>query len=86
MAPEYKQKLKTQKVVEKQIKKWDSDTIERLQRCLECTDWNVFLTGRPSLDELTETVTDYIKFCEDMIVPVKKCKFYPNTKPWVLQT
>ena len=83
IAPEYKQKLKTQKVVEKQIKKWDSDTIERLQGCLECTDWSVFLTGRPSLDELTERVTDYQKFCEDMIVPVEKYKFFPNTKPWV---
>ena len=31
----------------------------------------------------TDAVTDYIKFCEDMIIPTKEIKIYPNSKPWV---
>lgn len=28
-------------------------------------------------------VTDYIKFCEDMIVPSKIIKIFTNYKPWI---
>ena len=27
--------------------------------------------------------SDYITFCEDMIIPKKTVKIYPNNKPWV---
>ena len=30
-----------------------------------------------------EVITDYIKFCEDMIIPGKEIKIFPNSKPWV---
>ena len=36
-----------------------------------------------SLDELTDVVTSYVSFCVDTVVPVQKCKVYPNNKPWV---
>jgi hypothetical protein len=83
MAPIYKQKLKRLKITEKKIKKWDSNTVEQLQGCFASTNWGVFLTDNPSINELTEIITDYISYCEDMIVPVKTCKTYPNSKPWI---
>ncbi len=34
------------------------------------------------LDELTETVTSYISFCEDMCIPTRTRLTYNNDKPW----
>ncbi len=34
------------------------------------------------LDELTETVTSYISFCEDMCIPIRTHLTYNNGKPW----
>ncbi len=34
------------------------------------------------LDELTETVTSYISFCEDMCIPTRTYLTYNNDKPW----
>lgn len=35
------------------------------------------------MDELTETVTAYIIFCEDLIILRKFVHIFPNNKPWV---
>ena len=35
-----------------------------------------------TLDDYTDTVTKYMSFCEDISVPVKTVKSYPNSKPW----
>ena len=35
------------------------------------------------LDELTETVSDYVKFCKELIIPKKCIHIFPNNKPWV---
>ena len=53
-----------------------------LRGCFECTLWNV-LTDDSDLDNNVEVVSDYINFCEDMIIPKKEVKCYPNNKPWV---
>ncbi len=34
------------------------------------------------LDELTETATSYISFCEDMCIPTRTPLTYNNDKPW----
>ena len=83
LAPVYKQKLKTGKVQTRTIKKWDASSVEQLQGCLAGTDWSVFLEDNPSLDVLTDTVTSYIRFCEDLTKQTKTLKIFPNSKPWV---
>lgn len=35
-------------------------------------------------NELTYTVSAYIKYCVDMVIPTKKV-IYPNNKPWVIK-
>ncbi len=43
----------------------------------------MFLTAAANdLDELTETVTSYISFCEDMFFPTRTHLTYNNDKPW----
>ncbi|KAI5085717.1 hypothetical protein C0J45_2273, partial [Silurus meridionalis] len=82
LIPTYRQKLKSVKPVVKTVKKWTSEVKQELQDCFDCTDWSVFEDGTDSLDELTDTVTSYISFCEDVCAPTKTfCKF-SNNKPW----
>ncbi len=55
-----------------------------LKACFDLTDWNVFEAAAvfEDLDELTETVTSYISFCEDMCIPTRTHLTYNNDKPW----
>ena len=69
--------------VEREVKVWNEDGIARLQGCFDCTDWDVFRNSCCSLDELTDVVTSLVYFCADTVIPVKKCKVFPNNKPWV---
>ncbi len=53
-----------------------------LKACFDLTDWTVFEAAATDLDELTETVTSYISFCEDMCIPTRTHLNYNNDKPW----
>ncbi len=54
-----------------------------LQECFECTDWDLFKNTCSDLDVLTDTVSSYISFCENMVIPCKTCVIFPNNKPWI---
>ena len=82
LIPTYKQKLKSAKPVVKTVRRWTDDAKVELQACFDCTDWRVFEAGASDLHELTDTVTSYISFCEDMCVPTKTFHTYNNNKPW----
>ncbi|XP_039460612.1 uncharacterized protein LOC120435314 [Oreochromis aureus] len=71
LIPVYRQKLKRAKPVVKTVKKWTNAAKQELQDCFDCTDWTVFEAASDNLDELTDTVTSYISFCEDVCVPTK---------------
>ena len=43
----------------------------------------MFVDAAGDLDELTETVSEYISFCVDLTIPTKKIKVFPNNKPWI---
>ena len=47
------------------------------------TDWSMFQDACQDLDTLTTTITDYIQFCVDTVVPDRQVKVYPNNKPWI---
>jgi hypothetical protein len=44
-------------------------TVKQLRSCLESTDRSLFIDTARNIDELTDVVICYIKFCEDTIVP-----------------
>ncbi len=69
LIPTSRQKLKSAKPVIKTVRRWTDEAKPELQSCFDCTDWSVFETAATDLDELTDTVTLYISFCEDMCVP-----------------
>ncbi|KAK3538765.1 hypothetical protein QTP86_015707 [Hemibagrus guttatus] len=69
LIPAYRQKLKLRKPVVRTSKKWTCEAVGELQRCLDCTDWDVFRSTTNSLDEYTDTVSSFIYFGEDSIIP-----------------
>ncbi len=78
----YRQKLKSTKPVLRTVKRWINETERVLQACFDLTDWTVFEAAGNDLDELTEMVTSYISFCEDMCIPTRTHVTYNNDKPW----
>ncbi|XP_026037583.1 uncharacterized protein LOC113030385 [Astatotilapia calliptera] len=82
LIPVYRQKLKRAKPVVKTVKKWTNAAKQELQDCFDSTDWTVFDAASEMLDELTDTVTSYISFCEDVCVPTKTFCTYNNNDPW----
>ena len=66
--------LQREKCAEKVVKVWNNDSMTCLQGCFDCTNWVVFHDSCGSLDELTNTITRYVSFCVDTVVPVKRCK------------
>ncbi len=82
LIPTYRQTLKSAKPVLRSVKRWTNETERVLQACFDLTDWTVFEAAANDLDELTETVTSYISFCEDMCIPTRTNLTYNNNKPW----
>lgn len=79
----YKPIVKRLKPTRITIQQWDDDALEQLRGALDCTDWDVFVNNSGKLDELTQTVSDYINFCVEVTVPTKQIKVFPNNKPWI---
>ena len=52
--------------------------------CFRATDWDVFFDSSASdQNVLTDTITSYIKFCEDTVIHSKAVRIFPNNKPWI---
>ncbi len=82
LIPTYRQKLKSAKPVLRTVKRWTNEAEQELKACFDLTDWTVFEAAANDLDELTETVTSYISFFEDMCIPTRTHLTYNNDKPW----
>uniref|UniRef100_A0A1A8C8J6 Alkylated DNA repair protein AlkB homologue 8 N-terminal domain-containing protein n=1 Tax=Nothobranchius kadleci TaxID=1051664 RepID=A0A1A8C8J6_NOTKA len=84
LIPTYK--LKSVKPAIRTVRKWTNEAKEELQDCFDCTDWRVFADATGDLNELTDTVTSYITFCEEVCVPTKTFRTFNNNKPWFTAT
>uniref|UniRef100_A0A674MJD0 Reverse transcriptase domain-containing protein n=2 Tax=Takifugu rubripes TaxID=31033 RepID=A0A674MJD0_TAKRU len=82
LIPTYRQKLKLTKPSLSTTKRWTSEAVEELRTCLDTTDWDMFKGATHDLDEYTDTVTSYIHFCEERILPTRTRVSYSNDKPW----
>ena len=83
MQPVYKKHLQSSKPKTTEVQVYTTESLEDLGKRFELTDWDIFTEICADLDELTETVTSYIPFCEDMLVPTKTIKSYLNNTPWM---
>lgn len=83
LLPKYKATLKRTKPAIKQIPVCSATNKDRLRDCLDNTNWDLFFESCQDGNELTDTITSYIKFCEDCVSETKTIKIFPNNKPWV---
>jgi hypothetical protein len=82
LLPTYRQRLKTAKPQVRTVKRWNQKSIQRLQGCLDCTDWDALTAPCADIHEQTDVVTSYVAFCEESCVPTKQVKVWANDKPW----
>ncbi len=85
LIPTYRQKCKSSKPVLRTVKRWTNEAEQDLKTCFDLTDWSVFEATDTDLDELTETVTSYISFCEDICIPTRTFLSLNNDKIWYNQ-
>ncbi|ELU00762.1 hypothetical protein CAPTEDRAFT_202158 [Capitella teleta] len=83
MQPTYARRLKALKPTIKTIKERQENLTEEVAGSLACTGWSVSWDACSSIHEVTETMSSYINFCIDCIVPDKNIKIYPNNNSWV---
>ena len=83
LLPKYRSVLKRNKPEKKIMSILTEAGRERLQDCFECTDWNLFIESCKDIETLNETVTEYIKFCEDIVCEKKQVTTFSNDKPWL---
>lgn len=84
LSSKYTTLARRQPVSTKTVRVWSKGACQDLQDCLECTDWSVFYDeDSKEVDCVTDCVTDYIKFCTDLLIPCKTIKLYSNNKPWI---
>ena len=58
------------------------ECVSELQGCFDCTDWDVLIGASESVNKVTDVISSYINFCENMLIPTKMVKIFPNSKPW----
>ena len=80
MLPKYRQKVNIEGTQTKSCQLWTHDSIEELRGCFQATNWDVFTDNST---ELVDTVTSYVKFCEETVIKTKSVHVYPNNKAWV---
>ena len=83
LIPSYQPKIQCEPVVKKTVKCWSNESVEELKGCFDCTDWDLFLDTSDNVSEAADVIGCYVNFCEDMIIPTKTVKIFPNNKPWI---
>ena len=83
MQPMYRRNLTRSKPTEKTIAQITDESLETLNASFDITDWDMFIESTENIDELVDTVTDYINFNTALILPMKTLRQYPNNKPWI---
>ena len=72
LIPTYRPVLQRSKPILKTVNMWSVDNVEKLKDCFMCTDWEVFTQDNPDINTATYSVTDYIMFCRETIIPTSK--------------
>ena len=83
LIPAYRPKIQTDPIVKKSVKVWTPESEEQLRGCFECTEWSVLVDSCDSVGDAADVVSSYVTFFEDMLIPRKTVKVFPNNKAWI---
>ncbi len=86
LLPKYRSKLKQQAVVTKDIQVWTNNYVKQLQDCFDDTDWDLFFNTGKDMNEITETISAYIQFCEKNVIGTKTIRIFLIIRHGFLKT
>lgn len=82
LKPLYTPHVQQQSVSTRTVRRWTSESEEALRDCFETTAWDDFCDSfGEDLDGLTDFITEYIHFFQDIVAPTRTVKIFPNNKP-----
>ena len=82
LVPAYRPRVKTEKVAKKHVRVWSPELREscRVVLIVQTGPWDVLLGASYSVNEATDVISSYTNFYEDMLIPTKIVKIFPNNK------
>lgn len=82
--PKYVRLVQRLPVSTRMVRRWNQDTEEALQDCFDCTDWDALCQPHgEDINNMTECIFDFIRFCEDTVLPQRTVRRFPKNKPWI---
>ena len=84
--PTYRTCVQRLPITTRSFRKWSPEASEALRDCFDVTEWALLLEEEDMdiyMDRRVSTITDYINFCRDTVIPVRTVRCYPNNKPWI---
>lgn len=82
LTPKYVPLVKRQPVLTRTLRMWTQEAAEALQDCFETTDWDVLCEPLgEDINNMTDCITEYIRFCEHTTMPTRAIHCFPNNKP-----
>ncbi|KAK1798194.1 hypothetical protein P4O66_000687 [Electrophorus voltai] len=82
LIPKYKQRLKWEALVQREVARWTDQSSAALQDALDDTDWD----STDDVSKFMEAVIGFIGKLVDNTIPRATIKKFPNQKPWVEKT
>ncbi len=70
-------------MVTKDIQVWTTNSVEQLQDCFDDMDWDLFFNTGKDMNDITDTISAYIQFCEKNMIGTKTVRIFPKYKTWV---
>ncbi|KAK1794571.1 hypothetical protein P4O66_001297 [Electrophorus voltai] len=86
LLPKYKQSLKREAPVQREVMRWTDQSVAALQDALDDADWDMFWCSTDNFSEFMEAVVGFIGKLVDDMIPRITIKKFPNQKPWVDKT
>ncbi|KAK1788599.1 hypothetical protein P4O66_002678 [Electrophorus voltai] len=86
LIPKYKQRLKWETPVQREVARWTDQLVAALQDALDDMDWDMIWCSIDNVSEFTEAVVGLIGKLVDDMIPRATIKIFPNQKPWVDKT
>ncbi|KAK1803718.1 hypothetical protein P4O66_021122 [Electrophorus voltai] len=84
--PKYKQRLKREAPVQREVARCTDQSVDDLQDALDDADWDMFRRSTDDVSEFMEAVVGFIGKLVDDMIPRTTIKKFPNQKPWVDRT
>ncbi|KAK1784717.1 hypothetical protein P4O66_003396 [Electrophorus voltai] len=86
LLPKYKQRLKQEAPVQREVARWTDQSVDALQDALDDANWDMFQRSTDDVSKFTEAVVGFIGKLVDDTIPRATIKKFPNQKPWVDKT